>query len=319
MRVLVTGGAGFIGSNFVRRALRGKYYAISEVIVVDALTYAGNLENIKEFIGQPHLRFIEGNINDHKLVQSLTDEIDVVINFAAESHVDRSISNPAKFLETNIHGVFEILESIKNSNVRLLQVSTDEVYGSIESGSWNEDSPLLPNSPYSASKASAELLCRSYFQTYKTDVVITRCSNNYGTHHHPEKFIPRAITNVLQGKPIPIYGNGRNIRDWIHVDDHCDGIYSAIMKGRTGEVYNFGGNNEISNLSLAKIILSTMKEDENKLEFIEDRLGHDLRYSVDINKSKNELDFNPKINFNKGLEQIIDWYTRSEEWWRPLI
>lgn len=318
MRVLVTGGAGFIGSNFVRRALNGKYSAISNVIVLDSLTYAGNLKNLEPITENPNFKFIKGSINDRDLMGKLVNEVDAIINFAAESHVDRSISDTSKFLETNINGVFEILECMKNSNVRLIQVSTDEVYGSIASGSWDENSPILPNSPYSASKASAELLCRSYRNTFGIDFIITRCSNNYGPYHHPEKFIPKSITKLLEGKRIPIYGDGKNSRDWIHVDDHCDGIYSALINGESGEIYNFGGNNELTNLELTKIILNLLNCDENSIEFVPDRLGHDFRYSVDSNKSFTKLEFSPKVDFNQGIREVIDWYRENERWWKTL-
>lgn len=318
MRVLVTGGAGFIGSNFVRRALNGKYSAISNVIVLDSLTYAGNLKNLESITENPNFKFIKGSINDRDLMGKLVNEVDAIINFAAESHVDRSISDTSKFLETNINGVFEILECMKNSNVRLIQVSTDEVYGSIASGSWDENSPILPNSPYSASKASAELLCRSYRNTFGIDFIITRCSNNYGPYHHPEKFIPKSITKLLEGKRIPIYGDGKNSRDWIHVDDHCDGIYSALINGESGEIYNFGGNNELTNLELTKIILNLLNCDENSIEFVPDRLGHDFRYSVDSNKSFTKLEFSPKVDFNQGIREVIDWYRENERWWKTL-
>lgn len=319
MRVLITGGAGFIGSNFVRRTLKGKYSAISSVTVLDSLTYAGNLENLREVKDSPNLDVVQGSINNRVLLSKLVYEVDAVINFAAESHVDRSISDASMFLETNVSGVFEILESIRNRDIRLLQVSTDEVYGSIKTGSWDEQSPLQPNSPYSASKASAELLCRAYHQTFHANVVVTRCSNNYGFFHHPEKFIPKAITNLLQGKKVPIYGNGENSRDWIHVDDHCDGIYAALLKGKSGETYNFGGDNEISNIALAQLIVDAMGRTENELEFVSDRLGHDFRYSVDSGKSRQELNFKPKMKFNEGILEVIKWYQENEEWWKPLV
>lgn len=319
MRVLITGGAGFIGSNFVRRTLKGKYSAISSVTVLDSLTYAGNLENLREVKDSPNLDFVQGSINNRVLLSRLANEVDAVINFAAESHVDRSISDASMFLETNVNGVFEILESIRNRDIRLLQVSTDEVYGSIKNGSWDEQSPLQPNSPYSASKASAELLCRAYHQTFHTNVVVTRCSNNYGFFHHPEKFIPKTITNLLQGKKVPIYGNGENSRDWIHVDDHCDGIYAALIKGKSGETYNFGGDNEISNIALAQLILDAMGKTQNELQFVSDRPGHDFRYSVDTGKSSQELNFKAKTKFNESILDVIKWYQDNEEWWKPLV
>lgn len=319
MRVLITGGAGFIGSNFVRRTLKGMYPSISSIKVLDSLTYAGNLENLREVKDSPNLTVVQGSINNRALLSKIVYDVDAVINFAAESHVDRSISDASKFLETNVYGVFEILESIRNLNIRLLQVSTDEVYGSINAGSWDEQSPLQPNSPYSASKASAELLCRAYHQTFHSNVVVTRCSNNYGFFHHPEKFIPKTITNLLQGKKVPIYGKGENSRDWIHVDDHCDGIYAALLRGKSGETYNFGGENEISNIALAHLILGAMGKTENELEFVSDRLGHDFRYSVNSGKSSQELDFKAKVKFNEGILEVIRWYQENEEWWKPLV
>ena len=320
MRILVTGGAGFIGSNFVRRIGDRALVGISEVTILDKLTYAGvlsNLDSVKHLSG---IEFTEGDICDFKLVSTLLTRVDAVVNFAAESHVDRSIGSASEFVETNVAGVQVLLDAIKASGrkIRFVQVSTDEVYGSIESGSWDEDCPLLPNSPYSATKAGGELLARSYHRTHGLDVVITRCSNNYGTHHFPEKLIPLFITNLLEGKKVPVYGNGKNVRDWLHVDDHCRGIYAALMKGKSGEVYNIGGGRELTNLEITHMILEAMGADESSIEYVEDRKGHDLRYSVDWTKIKRELGYAPQVKFEDGLRDTIEWYRNNREWWEPL-
>ena len=320
MRLLVTGGAGFIGSNFVRRIADGTYSGISSVIVLDKLTYAGLRINLAKAETFPGYRFVEGDICDSELVASLISEVDAVINFAAESHVDRSISGSTDFVQTNIVGVQILLDAIKNSGrkIRFLQVSTDEVYGSIKAGSWTEESPLLPNSPYSASKASGELLARAYQRTHGLDVLITRCSNNYGPNHFPEKLIPLFITNLIVGKKVPVYGDGKNVRDWLHVDDHCQGIFKALQNGNAGEVYNIGGGQELSNLEITDLILKSMGADSSSIEYVEDRKGHDFRYSVNCEKAKKELGYEPKIDFSAGLLETIDWYKNNEKWWRPL-
>jgi dTDP-glucose 4,6-dehydratase len=320
VRLLVTGGAGFIGSNFVRRIADGTYSGISSLIVLDKLTYAGlrlNLATVEEFAGY---RFVEGDICDPRVVGPLINDVDAIINFAAESHVDRSISGASDFVQTNIVGVQVLLDAIKESgkNIRFLQVSTDEVYGSIEKGSWTEEWPLQPNSPYSASKASGELLARSYNRTHGMDIVITRCSNNYGTHHFPEKLIPLFITNLIEGKKVPVYGNGKNVRDWLHVDDHCRGIYSVLLNGKSGEVYNIGGGRELTNLEITDLILREMGADNSAIEYVEDRKGHDLRYSVDWKKINHELGYEPQVKFEDGLRQTIEWYRNNEAWWKPL-
>jgi dTDP-glucose 4,6-dehydratase len=320
MRVLVTGGAGFIGSNFVRMVAGGNFKDISSVQVLDKLTYAGIIENLKDVLIIPKYDFCQGDICDSALVSDLINDVDAVINFAAESHVDRSISGAAEFVQTNIVGVQVLLDAINASDrkIRFLQVSTDEVYGSIEKGSWMEDFPLQPNSPYSASKASGELLARSYNRTHGMDVVITRCSNNYGTHHFPEKLIPLFITNLIEDKKVPVYGTGENIRDWLHVDDHCRGIYSVLMNGRSGEVYNIGGGRELTNNEITSLILDSMGANKSSIEYVEDRKGHDLRYSVDWTKINRELGYEPKINFEDGLRETIQWYRDNEAWWKPL-
>ena len=319
MKVLVTGGAGFIGSNFVRKIVNGELPKISSIVVLDKLTYAGTLTNFEQ-LPPDSFEFIKGDICDSALITKLTSRVDAVVNFAAESHVDRSIASATDFINTNIFGVQVILDAIKNSEkeVRLLQVSTDEVYGSIESGSWSETEPLLPNSPYSASKASAELLVRSFNKTHGLDVVVTRCSNNYGPNHYPEKLIPLFITNLLENKKIPVYGNGLNVRDWLHVDDHCDALYKVLMDGTSGSVYNIGGGEELSNLEITKRILEVMNCSSVSIEYVADRKGHDFRYSVDWTKIENELAYKPKVKFSEGLRKTADWYKENVKWWKPL-
>jgi dTDP-glucose 4,6-dehydratase len=320
LKILVTGAAGFIGSNFVRMVATGHLHGISGIKVLDKLTYAGVKENLKPAEIFPNYQFIEGDICDPIQVRHLISDVDAVVNFAAESHVDRSISGAADFVQTNIVGVQVLLDAIKASKkqIRFLQVSTDEVYGSIEEGSWTEEWPLLPNSPYSASKASGELLARSYNRTHNMDVVVTRCSNNYGTHHFPEKLIPLFITNLIEGRKVPVYGTGENVRDWLHVDDHCRGIYSVLMNGRSGEVYNIGGGRELTNNEITSLILEAMEADETSIEYVEDRKGHDLRYSVDWTKINRELGYEPQVKFEDGLRETIQWYRDNEAWWKPL-
>jgi dTDP-glucose 4,6-dehydratase len=320
MHVLVTGAAGFIGSNFVRMTAQGAFPQISQVTVLDKLTYAGVIANLDQAKTMSGYTFIKGDICDSNLVKSLIANVDAVINFAAESHVDRSIDGAADFVQTNIVGVQTLLDACKASacNPRFIQISTDEVYGSIETGSWTEESPLLPNSPYSASKAGGELLARSYNKTHGLDVVVTRCSNNYGPFHFPEKLIPLFITNLIQGKKIPLYGKGNNIRDWLHVDDHCRGIYAALISGKPGEIYNIGGGTELSNLEITYLILEKMRSEKSAIEFVEDRKGHDLRYSVDWSRAQNELGYEPEVAFEEGLSQTVEWYKQNENWWKPL-
>lgn len=319
MRLLVTGGAGFIGSNYVRRILDGTLLGIEKVFVLDKLTYAGIRSNLPDEISG-FFQFIEGDICDQELFRDLTDEVDAVINFAAESHVDRSIKDSSLFIKTNVEGVNSMLQVIKAMpNKRFVQISTDEVYGSIQQGSWDESQPLLPNSPYASSKASAELLVRAYTQTYHLDTRITRCSNNYGPHHHPEKLIPRFITNILRSKKVPLYGNGLNVRDWLHVDDHCQGIHKVLFSEKSGEVFNIGGGEELTNLQITKMILQEMGHDDNLIEMVEDRPGHDFRYNVNWEKINTQLDYSPKINFETGLRATIQWYKSNKSWWEPLV
>ena len=316
MKVLVTGGAGFIGSNFVRRIIDGTYKGFSKVTVLDNLTYAGNRANLPQLSSSD---FILGDVCNPELVAELLARHDAVINFAAESHVDRSISDSHLFLKTNILGTHTLLEAAKKQRVKhFIQVSTDEVYGSIETGSFIESDPLLPNSPYAASKASADLIARSYFRTFGLDVRITRSSNTFGPNQFPEKIIPLFITNLIEGKKVPIYGTGLNSRDWIHVDDHCMGIYKVLMNGRPGEIYNVGGGTELTNIDLTRLILEIMDKDLDEIRFVEDRLGHDFRYSINTEKIKKELEYNPSSDFNEDLESTINWYKLNQNWWKPL-
>jgi len=318
MRLLVTGGAGFIGSNFVRRVVDGSLTGIDCITVLDKLTYAGTLSNL-EMLPKGSFEFIKGDIADPVLVDRLTKQNDAVVNFAAESHVDRSITGARDFIETNVLGTQNLLDaSLRNEISTFVQVSTDEVYGTISEGSWTEDFPLLPNSPYSASKASADLIVRSYHRTFGMDVRTTRCSNNYGPHQFPEKVIPLFVTNLIDNKKVPLYGKGLNVRDWLHVDDHCRGIHAVLTKGKSGNVYNIGGGRELTNRELTDVILSKMGCDESSVEYVQDRLGHDLRYSVSHEKISKELGYQPHVKFEEGIEETIDWYRRNESWWRPL-
>ena len=320
MKLLITGGAGFIGSNFARRAATGIYANIESIIVLDKLTYAGNLKNLESIASKSNFEFISGDICDENLVQQIISKVDAVVNFAAETHVDRSINNSDDFLKTNVFGVRTLLDSVLNSDkqIRFLQVSTDEVYGSISEGSWDEECPLLPNSPYSASKAAADLLVRAYVRTHGIDAVITRCSNNYGPFQFPEKLIPLFVTNLIENKQIPIYGNGLNVRDWLHVDDHCDGIYLALTKGLNGQIYNIGGGTELTNKQITEEILRLLNKDESSILYVEDRKGHDLRYSINCEKISNELGYSAKVKLVDGLSQTIEWYASNRAWWEPL-
>jgi len=319
MKILVTGGAGFIGSNFVRMALTDSFpnFDVTEITVLDLLTYAGDEENLSPIANDKRYKFVKGDIRDLALVTKLMKDAEQVVHFAAESHVDRSIEGGSEFVSTNVMGTQVLLEAARNTGIkRFVHVSTDEVYGSISAGSWPEEHPLLPNSPYSASKAGSDLLVRAYNRTHKLDTVITRCSNNYGQYQFPEKVMPLFITNIIEGKKVPLYGNGLNVRDWLHVDDHCRGIALVLTKGRSGEVYNIGGGTELTNVELTHKILSAMGVGEELIQPVEDRKGHDLRYSVDITKIHNELGYSPQVNFEEGLTQTINWYKNNEAWWR---
>jgi dTDP-glucose 4,6-dehydratase len=318
MKVLVTGGAGFIGSNFI-------YYIFHEhpnwqITNLDKLTYAGNLENLNGIEDNPKYRFVKGDIADRELVsQLLQDGIGAIINFAAESHVDRSILDASPFIETNIRGTQALLEGARQYKVgRFIQVSTDEVYGSIETGKFNEESPLCPNSPYAASKAAADLLCQAYWRTYHVPVIITRCSNNLGAFQFPEKLIPLAITNALENKAIPIYGDGLNVRDWIYVEDHCRALDLVFQKGKLGEIYNIGAANEKTNLELIRALLDIMSKSQSLMTFVADRPGHDRRYALDATKITRELGWKPTYSFVEALTTTLNWYRTHESWWRKI-
>ena len=314
----MTGGAGFVGSNFVRGFFDGSFTGITSITILDKLTYAGTLNNLNS-LPKDSFEFIHGDICDQELVSELVSRHDAIINFAAESHVDRSIIAARDFVITNVLGTQTLLEaSIRGGIEIFVQVSTDEVYGSIMEGSWSEEYPLLPNSPYAATKASADLLARSYFKTYGLNVRVTRCSNNYGPNQFPEKLIPLFVTNLIDGRSVPIYGDGSNVRDWLHVDDHCRGIYLALMHGRAGEIYNIGGGTELSNLELTHRIISLMGRDKSSIEYVPDRLGHDRRYSVAISKISEELGYQPSVSMDEGLAKTVNWYQENEDWWRPL-
>jgi len=318
MKLIVTGGAGFIGSNFVHHILNEHPDWV--IINLDKLTYAGNLENLKDIENNSRYRFIKGDITDRKLISSLLQGgIDVIVNFAAESHVDRSILDASPFIETNIKGTQVLLEGARQYKVgKFIQVSTDEVYGSIQEGKFTEQSPLSPNSPYAASKVAADLLCHAYWKTYHLPVVITRCSNNLGPFQFPEKLIPLAITNALENKPIPIYGDGLNIRDWIYVLDHCRALDLAIQKGKPGEVYNIAANQEKTNLELIHQLLDMMAKPQSLVTFVADRPGHDRRYALDASKITKELGWEPLYSFEKALAATVDWYINHEHWWRQI-
>ena len=320
MKILVTGGAGFIGSCFVRHILNK--YPEYKVINLDALTYAGNIENLDDVKDNPNYTFVHGNICDKKLAKELIIDgsVDAVINFAAESHVDRSITGPEIFIETNVQGTLNLLQAAKEAKThRFLQVSTDEVYGTLgKDGYFYETTPLAPNSPYSASKASADLLVRAYYETYKMPVLNTRCSNNYGPYQYPEKLIPFFISKLLKNEKVPVYGDGLNVRDWLYVYDHCSAIDTVLHKGRVGEVYNIGGHNEKTNMEITRIILDAMGKDENSIRYVEDRLGHDRRYAIDNHKIQTELGWKPSLTFEEGIKLTIDWYLKNQDWMKSI-
>ncbi len=321
MRILVTGGAGFIGSNFVRRTLTDFYpeSAGAHVTVLDNLTYAGRLENLEPVADSSRFSFVKGDICDADLLRQVVPGHDAVVHFAAESHVDRSITGPGPFFITNVVGTQTLLQVALEEGVeRFLHVSTDEVYGSIDEGSWTEESPLLPNSPYSASKAASDLVVRAYHQTFGMDVVTTRCSNNYGPYQFPEKVIPLFITNLMDGLPVPLYGDGQNVRDWLHVDDHCRGITTALARGKAGETYNIGGGTELSNRALTENLLDLMGVGWEMVRQVEDRKGHDRRYSVDWSKAAEQIGYAPEVSLSEGLAGTLQWYGDNPERWRPL-
>jgi dTDP-glucose 4,6-dehydratase len=321
VRILVTGGAGFIGSNFVRRTLDDAYPGLegAEVVVYDALTYSGNLANLAPVADSPRYSFVHGNILDAALLDATLPGVDAIVHFAAESHVDRSVLDAGPFVETNVVGTQRLLDAALRAGVpRFVHVSTDEVYGSIAEGSWDETRPLEPNSPYSASKAGSDLLARSFHRTHGMNVSITRCSNNYGPYHFPEKVIPLFITNLIDGKSVPLYGTGENIRDWLHVDDHTRGIALVLTRGRAGEIYNIGGGTELTNVELTERLLAATGRDWSAVDRVEDRKGHDLRYSVDISKIRSELGYEPQVPFEQGLAEVVEWYRDNRDWWEPL-
>lgn len=314
-KLLITGGAGFIGSNLVHylQSLSSPESPGFEITVLDALTYAGNLKNLTDLASPDLMKFVHGDIRDWALVQNLVAECDAVIHLAAESHVDRSITDPGSFVDTNVRGTLNILEAATEFQKRVVLVSTDEVYGSLESGFANEDFPINPSSPYSASKASADLLALSFHKTFDLDVVITRCSNNYGPRQYPEKLLPLAIGRILRQEHIPVYGNGLNVRDWIHVEDHCEGIYLALTKGSPGRIYNFGDVDQISNLELIGKLLSALNASADLIEFVEDRQGHDYRYAIDSSRAKAELGWKARFNLENDLQAVIGWYAAASQ------
>ncbi|MDZ4677840.1 MAG: dTDP-glucose 4,6-dehydratase [Oligoflexia bacterium] len=313
-KILVTGGAGFIGNHFVRYVLQNR--PSIHIINLDLLTYAGNLENLVDLKNNPRHEFVKGDILDTNLVTNLAQDCDAIVNFAAESHVDRSITGPEAFIQTNINGTQRLLDVARNLKTkRFLQVSTDEVYGTLgDTGQFTEETPLAPNSPYSASKTAADLLCRAYHHTYEMDIVTTRCSNNYGPFQFPEKLIPLMIMNAKSDKKLPVYGDGLNVRDWIYVDDHCEAILAVLEKGRAGEIYNVGSDNEWPNIQIVKRILTQLKKPDSLITYVKDRPGHDRRYAIDSSKIKNELGWRPKTSFDEGLQRTINWYLENTQW-----
>ncbi|MBB5788428.1 dTDP-glucose 4,6-dehydratase [Jiangella mangrovi] len=321
MRLLVTGGAGFIGSHYVRQALSGAYPGLegAEVVVLDKLTYAGNPANLEPVADDPRFSFVKGDILDTGLVDELIAAADQVVHFAAESHVDRSIQGAAAFVQTNVVGTQTLLDAARRHGVdRFVHVSTDEVYGSIESGSWTEDHILEPNSPYSASKAGSDLVALAYHRTHGVPVSVTRCSNNYGPYQYPEKVIPLFVTNLLDGRNVPLYGDGLNVRDWLHVDDHCQGIELVRAGGAAGRVYNIGGGRELTNKELTGLLLDACGAGWDRVDHVEDRLAHDRRYSVDDGRIRAELGYAPRRDFADGLARTVAWYRDQRSWWEPL-
>lgn len=320
MNILVTGGAGFIGSNFIHYML--EKHPDDNLINLDLLTYAGNIHNLDDVKDNPHYHFVKGNIVNRELVTHLVHEfnIDHIVNFAAESHVDRSILHPEVFVETNVQGTLALLDVAKREGVeKFLQVSTDEVYGTLgATGYFTEESPLQPNSPYSASKTSADMMVRAYYETYGLNVNITRCSNNYGPYQFPEKLIPLMTSNGMEGKDLPIYGNGKNIRDWLYVSDHCQAIDLVLRDGKPGEIYNVGGHNERTNNEIVHLIVDNLGISEDHIKYVKDRLGHDKRYAIDPTKIETELGWKPEYTFDTGIVKTIDWYKDNEDWWQPL-
>ncbi|MDI1461439.1 dTDP-glucose 4,6-dehydratase [Catellatospora sp. KI3] len=321
MKLLITGGAGFIGSEYVRALLQGKLgYSDVRATVLDKLTYSGNLANLDAVSDDPRMTFVKGDICDVSLVEELMPGHDAVIHFAAETHVDRALTGPAQFVQTNVVGTQVLLDAARHSKVgRFVHVSTDEVYGTIEEGSWTEQQPLAPRSAYSAAKAGSDLLALASYTTHGCDVVVTRCSNNYGHYQFPEKVIPLFVTSLLDGGTVPLYGDGLNIRDWLHVTDHCRGIQAALTKGRAGQVYHIGGGTELTNRELTERLLAATGRDwDDAVRYVEDRKGHDRRYSLNIDKSRAELGYEPQVSLEDGLAATVDWYRANRDWWEPL-
>lgn len=324
MKILITGGAGFIGGNFVHYML--KKYPDYDIVCLDALTYAGNTETLKDVLNNPKFKFVQGDISDRNFVMKLfeDEQFDIVVNFAAESHVDRSIENPGVFLKTNVLGTATLMDASRKYGVkRYHQVSTDEVYGDLPLDRpdlmFTEDTPIHTSSPYSASKAAADLLVQSYYRTFGFPATISRCSNNYGPYHFPEKLIPLMVTRALADQELPVYGNGANIRDWLHVYDHCTAIDLIIHHGHIGEVYNIGGHNERTNLEVVKAILKILNKKEDLIKYVKDRMGHDMRYAIDPTKIHNELGWTHQYPFEEGLKQTIEWYLNNQDWWKNII
>jgi dTDP-glucose 4,6-dehydratase len=320
MRVLVTGGAGFIGSHYVREMLAGSYpgSADARLTVLDKLSYAGNTANLP--MDHPRLDFVRGDIVDRELLDRLLPGHDAVVHFAAESHVDRSIAGSAAFVHSNVVGTHSLVDACLRARVSpVLYVSTDEVYGSIGVGEWSEEWPLRPNSPYAASKASGELIAYSYWRTHGLDVRVTRCSNNYGPYQHVEKLIPLFVTNLLSGKPVPLYGDGQNVREWLHVDDHCRAVQLVLTQGKSGDIYNIGGGTQLSNRDMTARLLELCGADWSMVRYVADRHGHDFRYALDASKIKSDLGFQPQIDFGEGLAEVVRWYRNNPAWWKPLV
>lgn len=317
MKIAVTGGAGFMGSHFIKHIL--KKYPDYKIINFDKLTYAGNLNNLKEIENNSNYQFIQGDITDTKEVKEITKEVDAIVNYAAETHVDRSILDAYDFAKTDVIGTLSLLDAVKENGVKkLVQISTDEVFGSIEKGSFTEKSSFAPNSPYSASKAGGDLMCRAYYETYRTPVVITHSCNFYGPNQYPEKLISLFITNLLEGKKVPLYGDGLNVREWVFPNDHCEAIDQILHKGKVGQVYNIGTGEEKTNKEVTETITKLLGKDENSIELVKDRAGHDRRYSIDSTKLQKELGWEPKITFEEGIKMTIKWYQENEWWWKPL-
>ncbi len=317
MKILITGGAGFGASNFIRYILNK--YPDYEIINLDKLTYAGNLANLKDIEDNKNYSFVKGDIIDSKLVNELASQVDAIINYAAETHVDRSILDPESFINSNIVGTYQLLEAVKNNpNVkRFIQISTDEVFGSIKEGLFKEDSPFTPNSPYAAAKASADLLCRSYVKTFNLPIIVTHSCNYYGHYQFPEKLIPLFITNIIEGKKVPVYGKGDNVREWIHTDDHAKAVDLLLHKGTVGEVYNIGTGNEKTNMEITSLILDIMGKGDDMIEYVKDRPGHDWRYAIDNSKIK-ALGFKPEVDFKEGLQELVNWYKNNSKWWQDI-